>query len=220
MKNEVEKILQSFFRISNDKDNASITNFETKYGRILKETSSARYYGGHKAYPVGGTFSDNQQGKLVLTEKYLVFFKDAMRASKRWMIVIPLDKIIIEDWKIDEKTRRKSMVGGGMGLGFSLGGAGYIHDEGKSHDIVVPYVDEHGIEQAPRFGISSFTGNAIRDWAKLIYDVLVIIQKEKPTETVETKSSDESPLKILKLRLAKGDITKEEFEELKKVLET
>ncbi len=192
-----------------------------EFGTVIKETPAGQYYGGHNAYLAGGTFGDAQNGKLILTEKYLIFMKNAMRESKRWQIVIPLDKVIIGDWKIDEKVRRKSMAGGGIGFGL-FGGAGTIHDTGKSHDIVVPYVDENGMDQAPRFGVSSITGNAIREWAKLIYDTLVKIQKEKPSETskpIETKSSEEDPLKVLKLRLVKGEITKEEFNELKELLE-
>lgn len=193
-----------------------------EFGRIIKQTTAAQYYGGHKAYIAGGTFGDAQNGVLILTEKYLIFNKNAMRESKKWQIKIPLDKVILGDWKIDEKVRRKSMAGGGVGFGF-FGGAGTIHDTGKSHDIVVPYVDENGMDQAPRFGVSSITGNAIREWAKLIYDTLVQIQKNKPevneVKTVETKSSEEDPLKVLKLRLVKGEITKEEFNEFKELLE-
>jgi len=193
-------------------------NLFNELGTIIKKTPSAQYYGGHNAYLAGGTFGDAQNGELILTEKYLVFTKNAMRESKKWKIVIPLDKVIVGDWKIDEKTRRKSMAGGGVGFGF-FGGAGTIHDTGKSHDIVVPYVDENGMDQAPRFGVSSITGNAIREWAKLIYDTLVKIQKEKPSEPTETKTSEEDPLKVLKLRLVKGEITKEEFNELKELLD-
>ncbi len=39
-------------------------------------------------------------------------------------------------------------------------------------------------------------------------------------ETTETKCIGDDPLKILKLRLAKGEITKEEFKELKDMLES
>ena len=203
-----------------------IQQWEEKWGKLIKQTPSAQYYGGHKAYLARGTFGDAQNGTLILSEKYLLFQKSAMRESKRWEIHIPLDKVILGDWKIDEKVRRKNMAGGGVGFGL-FGGAGTIHDTGKAHDIVVPYVDENGIEQAPRFGVSSISGNAIREWAKLIYDALVEVQKNKTIQTerqeeerpVEPKNDGEDPLKVLKLRLAKGEITKDEYEELKEILD-
>lgn len=205
------------------------TKFTKKYGNIIKYTNMAQYYGGHKAYLAGGTFSDSQNGDLYLTEDFIIFQKAAIRSSKRWMIKIPLDKVIVGEWTIDEKVRRKSMVGGGAGLGFGLfGGVGAIHDSGKSHDIVVPFIDENGIQQAPRFGVTSITGNAIKDWAKLIYETLVKVHREKQLvadtkveepKVAESKKSNEDPLKILKLRLAKGEITKEEFEELKELID-
>lgn len=46
-----------------------------------------------------------------------------------------------------------------------------------------------------------------------------IINNNRPTESVQVKS-EEDPLLILKKRLAKGEITKNEFEELKKTLES
>jgi len=198
-------------------------NIPQNYGSIIKETPAAQYYGGHKAYLAGGSFSDAQNGKLFLTDRYLIFIKNAMRESKKWKIAIPLEKVIVEDWKVDEKTRRKSMVGGGAGFGL-FGGGGVIHDTGKAHDIVVPYVDENGITQAPRFGVTSLSGNAIRDWAKIIYDQLVTVNKIKQTQNNVPSGNNqdktqEDPIKLLKIRLAKGEITKEEFEELRKLIE-
>ena len=219
-KNEIEQSAES-----QDDEKTPVEEWEEKWGKFIKQTPSAQYYGGHKAYLAGGTFGDAQNGTLILSEKYLLFQKSAMRESKRWEIHIPLDKVILGDWKIDEKVRRQSVAGAGAGFGL-FGGAGTIHDTGKAHDIVVPYIDENGIEQAPRFGVSSLTGNAIREWAKLIYDTLVEVQKNKTNQpeeqenekTEEPKKSDEDPLKVLKLRLAKGEITKEEYEELKELL--
>ena len=55
---------------------------------------------------------------------------------------------------------------------------------------------------------------------------LIEVQKNKTNQpeeqenekTEEPKKSDEDPLKVLKSRLAKGEITKEEYEELKELL--
>ncbi|RLI51731.1 MAG: hypothetical protein DRP09_18950 [Candidatus Thorarchaeota archaeon] len=54
--------------------------------------------------------------------------------------------------------------------------------------------------------------------AKQIVDVYKEKVREKRTET--SISTHEDPLKILKIRLAKGEITKEQYEELKKILES
>jgi len=226
----------------NQQGGKTTESFDKKLTKIILDTNSGLYYGGHKAYLAGGTFSDAQNGRLFLTEKYLVFIKDSFRESKRWRIEIPLDKVIVEDWKIDEKTRRKTMAGGGIGFGL-FGGAGTIHDTGKAHDIVVPYVDENGITQAPRFGVASIFGGGIKKWAEALYQILAEIQKEKArkeaipanpartslaplgTKATENKipkksTHDQDPLDIIKLRLAKGEISKEEFEKLRKMIES
>jgi hypothetical protein len=38
-----------------------------------------------------------------------------------------------------------------------------VHDTGKAHHFVIPYVDENGIPQEPRFGVSSFRGKVITE---------------------------------------------------------
>lgn len=43
--------------------------------------------------------------------------------------------------------------------------------------------------------------------------------REKEKKTSSKESTEEDPLKILKLKLAKGEITKKEFREMKKALE-
>jgi uncharacterized membrane protein len=91
----------------------------------------------------------------------------------------------------------------------------------------VPYIDENGIPQEPRFGVVSLSGRAIKEWAARLYGVVVEVKKQqkssKPTEYASVKQeskSNEDPLHVLKLRLAKGEIAKEEYEELRKMLES
>jgi hypothetical protein len=48
---------------------------------------------------------------------------------------------------------------------------------------------------------------------------LEIVGKERVTATPKKKEPEEDPLEILKLRLAKGEITEKEFRKLKKALE-
>jgi hypothetical protein len=104
-----------------------------------------------------------------------------------------------------------------------------LYDSGKAHHIAIPYIDENGIQQAPRFGISSFRGKAIREWAVKLYQQVVNEKREsakflaKP-ETLNQEpvlsTNIDGPLKVLKLRFAKGEITKEQYEEMRKMLES
>jgi uncharacterized membrane protein len=92
----------------------------------------------------------------------------------------------------------------------------------------VPYIDENGIPQEPRFGVVSLSGRAIKEWAAKLYEVVVEVKnQQKTSEEVtedsikhDTKVNNIDPIQVLKVRLAKGEITKEEFEELRKMLES
>ncbi len=52
------------------------------------------------------------------------------------------------------------------------------------------------------------------------FAIYIIILKSKAKETDKRLSLNESPLDILKRRLARGEITEGEFEKLKKDIET
>jgi hypothetical protein len=215
---------------------------ENKYGRPLLYAFSAQYYGGHKAYLAGGTFSDYQAGRMYLTEEYMIFTKGDKKPSKRWDIIIPLTKVVTERWNIEEKSRRKQISGGGSGIDNLVFGAGVIHESGKSHRLVVPYIDENGIPQEPRFGVSSIGGTDIRKWATGLYNAVVEAKRKNalslqsiseskgaimthPSSQVEnspnvSQEKTDEPLRILKIRLAKGEITKEEYEEMREIIES
>lgn len=60
-----------------------------------------------------------------------------------------------------------------------------INESGKSHRLVVPYTDENGIPQEPRFGISSFRGKAIREWAAKLYRQ--VVDEKKDTTRIPSK---------------------------------
>jgi hypothetical protein len=203
--------------------------FTNKYGAFILSSNPAEYFGGHKAFLAGGLAGTSEIGELVLTEKFLIFQKISSRIQDLWTIRIPLTSVQIEKWTIKEESRRTSMIGGGT-MPFSdvpvaIGG-GTMHQQGKRHELVVPYIDENGIPQEPRFGVSSLGGKAIREWAENLYKQIVKVRKDNPNLALEHSnqktseySLDNAPLHILKIRLAKGEISKEEFEELKKAFE-
>jgi hypothetical protein len=152
------------FRLSHDY-NLCLYCFSDKYGRIIFQALQAEYYGGHKVYLSGGVSGDFQYGRLILTEHYLIFARGDKKPSKRWEIIIPLDSVIVERWGIEEISREGFSSGAGdIGVG-----SGMIHGNGRAHHILVPYVDEDGIPQAPRFGLSSYKGEAIRKLASELY---------------------------------------------------
>jgi hypothetical protein len=221
--------------------------FEQRCGKTLLATPTAQYYGGHKAFLAGGMFSDSSTGSLVMTEKYLLFHTNDKKLENRWEIIIPIKDVIIGGWGVQEVTRRKQMSGfGGSadinqdGEGDIAMGGGFIHESGKAHRLVIPYVDQNGIPQEPRFGISSLGGKAIREWSAKFYERVVEVKREKgldmqsqtqrlksqesgqegDTSQTMTRVSNEDPMHILKIRLAKGEITKEQYDELRKVFES
>jgi len=76
-----------------------------------------------------------------------------------------------------------------------------------------------------KFGIDFADTIVVRKWEKGLKhnDLFKII--EKPIKELSAKKTSkekiqEDPIKILKIRLAKGEITKEEFEELRKLLDS
>jgi hypothetical protein len=211
--------------------NLCLDCFTNNYGEIILAKRDAEYYGGHKAYLSGGYFDKFQSGRLILSEHYLIFAREHGDPAKRWEIVIPLDSVIVERWGIEEISRKQGVSGGAGDIGI---GSGMIYDSGKAHHITIPYIDENGIPQAPRFGISSFRGKAIKEWAVKLYQQVVnekiITTKlsskvdsnfnQQPNLQPVPNTSPDDPLKVLKIRFAKGEITKEQYEDMRKVLES
>jgi hypothetical protein len=202
---------------------------------ILK-SSMGQYYGGHKAHPAGGLINKEDSGIIELTNKHLTFTKATLTGKGGWTIKIPLVSIQLDKWGIKEEARRTSALGTGGGFPTLFGagglGGGTMWQQGKRHELIVPYIDENGIPQEPRFSVSSITGKAIKEWAEKLYEAVVRAKQQKELEE-KTKADTQSsitknqtsketydPLLVLKLRLAKGEITKEEFEELRKMIES
>ena len=221
-------------RVLLSKEQSCFRCFQSEFGSIILKAPYAEYHGGHKAYLAGGMFSKYQSGQMYLSNSHLIFVKGGKDQAKRWEIIIPLASVLLGNWGIEEESRRKTVSGGGVAIsdGVALG-SGAIHDSGKAHHLVVSYIDANGIRQDPRFGISSFGGKAIRQWAVTFYETVVKAKRnsddssssterlssQSPGSDVATPSPNEDPVKILKLRFAKGEITKEQFDEMRKLLE-
>lgn len=82
----------------------------------------------------------------------------------------------------------------------------------KNEFVLVEYIDEVGMKQTPLFNSDKTTKGAIMN---ILYEK---IKKHKMDKT-ETQLVQEDPMVILKLRYVKGEISKEEYAEMKKVLE-
>jgi len=203
-----------------ESENLCFSCFEQKYGKVLLFTNRGR---GHKVHLAGGAFSDYESGKMYLTEEYLIFAKGNKDASKRWEIIIPLSSVLIEQWNIKGESRRKQITGGGISSDNIAFGGGAVHETGQRHRLLVPYVDENGTIQQPVFGTSSYKGKEIRIWAEELYKQLVE-EKQRSSkvvdENIQTDDNENDPIAVLKLRFAKGEISKKEYEEMRKMIES
>jgi hypothetical protein len=200
--------------------------FADKYGKIILSAHNGEYHGGHKVYLAGGKLSECEYGNMYLTDKYFIFLKINSETDKKqnWEIIIPFESVQMEQWGLQEGSRRRDvLLGGGLSDdSYGLGG-GFIHESGKRHRLIIPYIDENGVKQVPIFGISSLRGDLIKIWASNIYQVFVKNMKVHPHKgnTLQlNKTVDNDPLVILKMRFAKGEISKEEFEDMKNLLES
>lgn len=201
----------------------------------IKE-DTAKYFGGHLKYPLksGGLFDFGDStktgiiGKLKLYEDRIEFEHQALRKSKRWKIVIPFERIDIENVEYIERDSGTAVaIGGGMagpGLIGPMGvGGGLISKVGDMVLLVIPYTDENGIKHAPRFQIKGVIRDKTQEWAEILYDKIAeVARTRKEGEiTIQVKSSEDEiieKLKKLKELYDAGILTDEEFEEKKRRL--
>lgn len=137
--------------------------FSTTYGEITL-TDSGEYYGGHSRYALG-RFGRHRLGRMFLTEHYLILTKeDKSDISKPFEIVIPLTSIHL-DWQLEVEARRRYIGWEGTteeNFGF---GSSFLFKYRDSFHLVVPYVDEDGVSQHPRFAIPT----GVSHWAARLY---------------------------------------------------
>jgi hypothetical protein len=212
-----------------------VKELKTVFGTPIME-GKGRYYGGHKKFvPVYGK---GDRSTFYLTKDY--FVSSATFGSPKYQIRIPLDTVQLPELSITKEESQGykfsgEAVGGAIGLPFSVLGVGtfggILREADKKHTIVLPYIDENGILQEPRFDAyaveNKLVDNATAEWAKIIYDRLVEIHKKKPKEKptkiekAPQESKAESPIdqikKLAELRDAKI-ISEKEFQAKKREL--
>ncbi len=160
----------------------------------------AKYFGGILKYPT----KKFEQGSLGVTKDHIIFVNNAILKRNKIILRIPFKKIIFEEISQSEK---EDLDSGNFYTAMSyFAGYGPMSTYKKNIKLIrIPFKDENNVKQVPVFSIKN-----IKEFGKLIYDM---IPKYKKKEQIE-----DDPLKILKLRYAKGEISKKEFEELKKDL--
>ena len=168
------------------------------------------YWGGHKEVQITGFF------KMIKGEATLYHDSiDFKKHNSGTIISIPLKSVQFESFGIQNKITGQSFQGGKFGFAF----AGTTQNM-TSARLVIPYIDRNGVLQKPEFefgGIIKKTGK----WADEIYKRLLPLQNNSNVVKNKTEvNQDDEPMRILKIRYAKGEITKEEFEEIKKDLVT
>ncbi|WP_201448550.1 SHOCT domain-containing protein [Candidatus Nitrosocosmicus agrestis] len=196
--------------------------FNHIYGDIVLQAKDGEYYGGHKFHLAGGKLGDHERGAFYLTSRYAVFLKSDKNPSNLWEIFIPLGSVIIEQWNVHEETRNTNFSAIGVGNEDFTFVGGLLSATGKIHRLVIPYKDENGIIHRPVFGVSSLNGKAIREWAAQLYQVIIknrqsFSDTKSPNNHRSVQTND--PIAILKMRFAKGEINREEYDEMKKILE-
>src|SRR5919109_5147087 len=164
-------------------------------------------------------FEKSESGKMTLSRSHLIFLKEDRNPLMRIDIVIPLESVGLGSWMVREESRRKDLSGGGIEYeGIGIGGLS-MRESGKSHRLVVPYIDENGIPQQPAFGVSSFRGKAIREWASELYARVVDAQSRKRRQdTISTPTTSYTERAISSSNLVEDNKVDENKEHMVKDL--
>ena len=153
---------------------------------------SGSYYGGHLEHSIE-KFVD---GYIGITKNSIIFVNIAIRKKNKWFIKIPFDKIIVNE--IKEKMEDIYSTKETIASIYAFGGLGM---KGKQNIITIPYIDKNGIKQEPKFSVKK---KHREKFSTIFYERLTKLAKKIKTKKVP----EEDPLKILKLRYAKGEISK------------
>jgi hypothetical protein len=163
---------------------------------------SGSYYGGHLEHSVEKFVN----GYLGITADSLFFVNIAILRKNKWFIRIPFRQVILNEVKekMEDIYSTKETIAGI----YALGGLGM---KDKQNIITIPHVDENGVKHESKFSVSK---KHREKFSKLLYERLSKLAKR----TEISGKGEEDPLQILKIRYAKGEISKKEYEEMKKEL--
>jgi|SRR3989338_1140307 len=163
------------------------------------------YKGGHSLFlSKSGMLSPMGPTGTLYVKKNIIIFD-----GKNIEINMPINKIDFSDvrqWQDSRGTQQQAMAFAGKGMAW-----GSIGAMSKDFFVEISFIDEKGKRQKPIFEFTN-KGNAEK-FQKWLYNKL-------PSESSKSKkqSEAEDPLSVLKLRYAKGQISKKEYERMKKEL--
>lgn len=184
----------------------------TEEGQSKKETSKNEfkcktvvYKGGHTLFlaKTGLLTPMGPIGDLYVKKDTIVFIE----AGKKIEIKISIKKIDFSDVKQyigSRGSQQEAMAYAGAGMPWGSLGA-----MAKDLFVEIPFIDENGKKQKPIFEFTDKkSAEAFQKW----------LYKKLPKESEKSKKQTEDPLSIIKIRYAKGEISKKEFNKMKKEL--
>jgi len=172
--------------------------------KILLSTS-ATYWGGHIKHPIG---KNGESGRLLVTEEKITFNNITFLSKNKWTIEIPLEKVL---WD-------KILIGTGKDIAYEQQMSGWAFFatglpvstySRQTTFFTITFKDENNVVHSPKFQVKN-----TKEFSEVLYNRISKIKKRELT-----KEDAEEPLKVLKMRYAKGEISRKDFEQKKKDLE-
>ena len=147
-------------------------------------------------------------GKIIGFADHIVFI------SKKFSIKMPAKKIRFPEVTARIGTRgtqQQAMAYAGAGMSWGSLGA-----MAKDVFVKIPFIDDNGKKQEPEFElVNNKAAQILQSW---IYEKTPKHAKGKAKTVKQKRVKDDDVMQTVKLRYAKGEITKKEFEVMKKDL--